>query len=442
MRIAYIAAGAGGMYCGSCIHDNAVAAELQRMGLEVTLLPTYTPIRTDEKNVSSDRVFYGAVGVYLEQKSAFFRRRHRAIDWLLNRPFLLNLAAKLSGSTDARELGDLTLGVLQGESGTARKELEELVGWLRDEFKPDVVQITNSMFLGLVGELKRELGVPVVVAVQGEDLFIDDLPEAHRKRVVAEMRARSGDPDVFLAPSKAYAETMAELLAVGRDKIVVVPLGIRLDGHREPVAARTPGEPPAIGYLARICPEKGLHLLVDAFLELATEPGREDLRLRVAGYLGPKDRLYYLDLERKIASAGLIGRYDFLGEIDRGTKISFLRSIDLFSVPTVYREAKGISILEAMANGVPVVQPAHGSFPEMIAATGGGALVEPLSVDALAAGLAELLDSPKERRRLGEAGRAAVLERFGEKPMAEATAALYRSLHDGQGAGFEYSENS
>ncbi|MCP4202572.1 MAG: glycosyltransferase family 4 protein [bacterium] len=431
MRIAYIAAGAGGMYCGSCIHDNTVAAQLQKFGHEVALLPTYTPIRTDEASVSGKRVFYGAVGVYLEQKSEFFRTRHAAIDWLLNRPFLLNLAAKFGGSTDARELGELALGVLQGENGSAHKELDELVGWLRDEFKPDVVHITNSMFLGLVRRLKQELGVPVVVAVQGEDLFIDDLPSAYREKVVAEMRARAQDADIFLAPNEFYADRMAELLGVERHKLTVVPLGLKLDGHREPLADRGAGESLSIGYLARICPEKGLHILVDAFLVLAAEDGREDLRLRVAGYLGAKDRSYYLDLERKLHEAGLIERFDFLGEVDRRAKISFLRSLDVFSVPTVYREAKGISVLEAMANAVPVVQPEHGSFPEMIRAIGGGTLVEPRSVEALAEGLRELLDAPDERSRLGEAGRAAVLGRFGEEPMAEATAALYQTLIDG-----------
>ena len=69
MRAAYIAAGAAGMICGSCLHDNALAAALIRKGHDVTLIPTYTPIRTDETNVSSGPVFYGALNVYLEQKS-------------------------------------------------------------------------------------------------------------------------------------------------------------------------------------------------------------------------------------------------------------------------------------------------------------------------------------------------------------------------------------
>lgn len=428
MKIAYIAAGAGGMYCGSCIHDNTTAAALQKLGHDVALLPTYTPMRTDEESVSSKRVFYGAVGVYLEQKSAFFRKRHRVIDWLLNRPALLNLAAKFSGSTDARELGGLALSVLRGEKGSAQKELDELVAWLRDQFQPDVVHITNSMFLGLVRRFKQELGVPVVVAVQGEDLFLDELPAEFRERVLGEMRARAEEADAFLAPNRFYAAKMSGLLGVPESKMRVVPLGLKLEGHEAPLAGAAASETPSIGYLARICPEKGFHLLVEAFCRLAKEAGRETLRLRVAGYLGPKDRPYYREVERKIVEAGLVDRYDFLGEVDRDAKIAFLRSIDLLSVPTVYVEAKGLFVLEALANAVPVVQPRHGSFPELLESTGGGVLVEPGSAESLTEGLRSLLDDPDRRSRLGASGRKAVLEGMSDRQMAEATLELYQQL--------------
>lgn len=425
------------MYCGSCIHDNTVAAALQKMGHEVALLPTYTPMRTDEENVSSDHIFYGAINVYLEQKSAFFRGKHRAIHWLLNRRGLLNFAARFSGSTDARELGELSLGVLQGEAGPSQKELDELVTWLKDSFQPDLVHITNSLFLGLVRRLKAELRVPVIVAVQGEDLFIDELPESYRDRVIEEMRQRAQEVDAFLAPCEDYAGRMAELLAVPKDKMQVIPLGIHVAGHdarledngtSELAESGEPAERAAIGYLARIAPEKGLHVLVDAFTILAEKPEFQDLQLRVAGYLGAKDRPYYLALERKLADAGLIGRYDFLGEVDRPAKISFLRSLTVFSVPTVYREAKGLFVLEALANGVPVVQPNHGSFPELLEATGGGILVEPDSPEALADGLAELLHDPGICKQLGRRGRASVLQNFDDVTMAKRTAEFYERI--------------
>ena len=427
MRIAYIAAGAGGMYCGTCIHDNTLAAALIRKGHEVALMPTYTPMRTDERNVSTGKVFYGALNVYLQGKSPFFRHTPRALDWLLDRPGLLKLVSKLGSTTDPRDLGWMALDVLQGEEGHQAKELERLVAWLRDDYKPDVVHVTNSMLLGLVKRIRGEVGVPVVVALQGEDLFIDDLPEPYHTTVLEEMRRRAAHADLFISPSRYYAEHMAGLLDVSAESIAVVPLGIRLEGH-----AREP-EPRAddtvtLGYLARIAPEKGLHLLVDAFVELARLPECASLRLRIAGYLGPRDVPYKDECLGKLESAGLGDRVDFLGEVDLEGKLAFLRSLDILSVPTVYHESKGIFVLEALADGVPVVLPRHGSFPEVVEATGGGLLVEPGSTAGLAEGIRRLTVDADERRELGRRGQRVVHERFNDDANAEAILAVYRGL--------------
>ncbi len=447
MKIAYIAAGAGGMYCGSCIHDNAVAAALQKLGHEVALLPTYTPLRTDEDSVSDPHLFYGAVNVFLQHKSGLFRHTPRLLDRMLDGRSLLRWVAKLGASTDPTELGGLTLDVLRGEAGHQSKELDRLVDWLATSFRPDLVQITNSLLLGLTRRIKERLGVPVIVAVQGEDLFIEQLKEAQRGRVIAELRERARDADLFLAPSRYYARHMSELLGQDLSRMRVVPLGIRLEGHDE----KSPSEAErgskmgrgrvdravTIGYLARLCPEKGLHRLVDAFIELAAnsevEPGGGP-RLRIAGYLGARDREYWEKQRQRLDAAGLAGSVDYLGEVDREAKIEFLRSLDVFSVPSVYREAKGLYALEAMANGVPVVLPDHGSLTEIVEETGGGLLFPADSTPGLVAALRRLADDPAERRRLGDRGRESVHARRGATVMARATAAVYREILGGEPA--------
>jgi len=198
----------------------------------------------------------------------------------------------------------------------------DLVAWLRDHYRPDIVHITNSMFLGLVRRLKEELKVPVAVAVQGEDLFIDQLHEPYRAAVVEEMRRRAAEAGPFIAPSHYYAEHMAEMLAVPKERMRVVPLGIHLEGYD--VDADRAGARPTIGYLARICPEKGLHLLVDAFVLLAKRPEYQSLQLRIAGYLGPRDRPYLEACLATIEKAGLSDRVDCLGEVDLAGKLAFL----------------------------------------------------------------------------------------------------------------------
>lgn len=422
MRIAYIAAGAADMYCGSCLHDNTLAAALQKTGHEVALVPTYTPMRTDAPSVSLDRVFFGALNVYLQQKAAAFRHTPGAFDRLLDRPGLIQRAARLGASTDPTELGDLTYSILQGEEGFQAKELAKLVDWLRDDFKPDVVHLTNSMFAGFARRLKQDLGVPVVCSLQGEDLFLNHLREPWRDRVRELLAERARDVDAFQVNSAWYAGFMADYLGgIDRERMFVVPLGLTLQGHDgEP---RPMNDPPVVGYLARICPEKGLHVLVEAFRLLEGK-----VRLRVAGWLGERDRRYLEDLESRIAGWGLSDRYERVGEVDREGKIRFLQSLDVLSVPTIYLDPKGLFVLEALANGVPVVQPRHGAFPEMIEATGGGLLVDPDSPEDLARGIETLLGDPGLRQELGRRGREAVHARFHDRAEAEGTLRVYERL--------------
>src|SRR5438445_5703203 len=142
MRIAYITAGAGGMYCGSCMHDNTLVAALARQGHDALLIPTYTPIRTDEPDVSQSRVFFGGINVYLQQKSGLFRHTPWFLDRLLDAPRLLRWVSRFAVKTEAHELGELTVSMLQGTHGHQRKEIAKLVRWLADEVKPQVINLT------------------------------------------------------------------------------------------------------------------------------------------------------------------------------------------------------------------------------------------------------------------------------------------------------------
>ena len=95
-------------------------------------------------------------------------------------------------------------------------------------------------------------------------------------------------------------------------------------------------------------------------------------------------------------------------------------------MPAPYREPKGLYVLEALANGVPVVQPRHGSFPELIAATGGGLLCNPEDPEDLARSLRQLQDNQAHREELGRKGKEAVQQRFHAARMAQETAVAYR----------------
>ena len=419
MKVAYITAGAAGMYCGTCIHDNTIATVLKKQGHNVALIPTYTPTRTDEANVSLERVFFGGVNVYLQQKLSIFRHTPWSFDRLLDNPRLLNGLARFSSSTDARDLGQLTVSMLRAEQGHQKKELAKLVKWLAEENRPDIVYLTNSMLVGFAREIKKALDVPVICALQGEDVFLQDLIEPYKTEALNLLQERAAEADGFVAPCQYYAQFMADAyLNLPVDKIDVVPLGLNMDGHGR--SAEKPEPPPfIIGYLARICPEKGLHTLVDAFRMVAEVLGANNVQLHVAGYLGKKDEPYFEELGNQIQAYGLSDSFVHYGEVTRTQKIDFLNRLHVFSVPTVYRESKGLSIIEALANGVPVVQPRHGTFPEMIGATKGGILVEPESAEAVAVGIMELLNDADRREHLGKTGRINVHQNFNDKVVAE-----------------------
>ncbi len=430
MRVAYITAGAGGMYCGSCIHDNTLAAALMRQGVDVALVPTYTPLRTDEEDVSLERVFYGGIGVYLAQKSALVRRLPSWVTRPLDRPGLLRWTAdRFGGVTEARDLGALTLSVLRGEEGRQRRQLEELGRWLAKDLRPDVVQLTNSMLAGIAGPLKRALGRPVLCGVQGEEIFLDRLEEPWRSQARDELRRRAAEVDGFVSPSAAYADFMAGYLEVPRDRFHVVPLGLRLEGHGPPPDEdRGPG-PFRIGFLARICPEKGLHVAAGALRLLADRLGPEAVRLEAAGWLGPADRAYFEEVKGGLEADGLA--FEYRGSVDRAGKIEFLRGLHALTVPAPYHEPKGLYVLEALANGVPVVQPRHGAYPELVEGTGGGLLVDGAEPEAVAAGLQTLFDDEERRLRLGRQGRAAVHESRGDELMAARTREVYQRFAAG-----------
>ena len=115
---------------------------------------------------------------------------------------------------------------------------------------------------------------------------------------------------------------------------------------------------------------------------------------------------------------GIAGATRFLPNISRADKLRFLQTISLLSVPATYGESFGLYILEALACGVPVVQPRHGAFPEVVEATGGGILCDPDDPEALADGLARLLRDDVEAAKLADRGRRRVREAFTADAMA------------------------
>jgi glycosyltransferase involved in cell wall biosynthesis len=413
------------MYCGSCLRDNTLAAELRRQGHDIILLPLYTPTLTDEANVSETRVFLNGIAVCLDQEAAFFRREHRLLDRLWDKPWMLKLATRTSIRVDPHRLGAMTVSMLRGEDGLQAKEIRKLTEWLRTETPPDVVVLPNSLLIGLARPIRTALSRPVYCTLQGEELFLDQLSAQHRTEALQLIRASATDVDAFIAVSEYSANYWVRELGIPEQKIHVVRLGISLDGF--PEAPRSRGPQFNIGFLARIAPEKGLHVLADAYIHVRKGMNLGPATLRAAGYLAPEHKGYLRGVERRLRRAGLAAEFRYEGAPDRAGKIEFLRGLDLFSVPCTYDEPKGLPLIEAMAAGVPVVQPPRGAFPEIIGRTGGGVLTQSADAQGVANAILELWRAPEIAAELGRRGAEGVRTHYGATMMAASAAEVYKS---------------
>jgi glycosyltransferase involved in cell wall biosynthesis len=426
MRIVQLSAGTGSFYCGTCIRDNATVLELRRRGHDALLVPMDLPLTLDEPAATTGTpLFYGGINVYLQQKLSLFRKTPRWLDRLLDAPGLLSAAGKRAGMTSARELGELTLSMLRGEDGSQGKELDRLVAWLASDIRPDVVCLSNALLMGLARRIRAETGAAIACTLQGEDSFLDSLPEPERGRCWRLLHERAADVDAFLGVSRYYADLMQRRVDLPPERVHVVYGGVSLDGY---MPAPQPPDPPVLGFLARMCYNKGLETLVEAFILLKANGRIPGLQLHVAGSQTDADEVFVRGLRRRLEDKGLGDQVRFFPNVDRAEKIRILQGMSVLSVPATYGEAFGLYLIEALAVGVPLVQPRHAAFPEVIEATGGGLLCEPDDPRSLAAAIEELLSDPARARRMGEQGRQVVLERFSIAKMTDDALAVFEQV--------------
>ncbi len=429
MRILQLTPGTGGFFCGTCIRDNALTLALRRLGHDALMVPLYLPPTLDEASGAEGApLFYGGINVYLQQKSGLFRRTPRWVDRFFDAPAALKGAAKRAGMTRASQLGDLTVSMLKGENGHQAKELDRLTEWLASEDgRPDVVILSNALLMGLARRIKEETGALVVCTLQGEDTFLDSLPGPDRDAAWQTLAERARDVDAFIAVSRYHADLMTARANLPPDRVHVVYNGILLDGYDDAPRPPAPnGAPPTLGYLARMCPPKGLEILVEAYITLRKRDRVKNLQLRVAGAQTAGDEAFVARLRAQLEAEGLGGDAAFFPNVSRDEKIAFLHGLSVLSVPATYGESFGLYVIEALAAGVPVVQPRHAVFPELLAQTGGGVLYDdPDNPQSLADALETLLSDPEQARALGEAGRRTVFEKFSVEAMAQNVALVF-----------------
>ena len=428
MRIVQLTPGTGdSFYCENCLRDADLVTAMRNLGHDVLVIPMYLPLQGDKNRaVSNAPIFFGGINVFLQQKSAFFRKTPRWFDRLFDSPKVLRWVGRKAEMTRAGNLGRMTISMLRGEQGRQVKELDRLVEWLdSQDNKPDVVCLSNILLAGPARRIKERLGVPVLCLLQDEDGFVDGLASPYAKQAWEILAERSSDVDAFIAVSKYYADAMRQRLELQAGRVHVVYTGVSLDGYELREAGP---EVPTVGYLSRMCFYKGLDTLVDAFVILKRNEKLKDARLRIAGGKSGYDEPFINRIRQQLGSCGLIDDVEFLPSFDRDSKLAFFKTLSLLTVPEKQPVAGGLYMLEALAAGVPVVEPAHGVFPELLEMTGGGVLCEPNDVEALASAIEPLLLDPNYAQQLGKQGRGAVFEKFNVEQTAEEMVRIYEGV--------------
>ena len=228
--------------------------------------------------------------------------------------------------------------------------------------------------------------------------------------------------DRVVAVSEDTRQRLLEWCAVAPEQVVVIPNGIDLrpyhEQHDRQGVRREMGWGDGdliLGTVARLSPEKAQDLLIRAFAR-AMPDGRRG-RLVLVGD-GPSRK----ELEALVSALGVKGRVDFLGF--RRDVPALLSGMDLFVLPS-RMEGMALTLIEAMASGLPVVATDVGGSHEVVADGKTGVLVPAEDPEALAGALRTLLLDPGMRRAFGDAGRIVAEQRFSVERMARDYAALY-----------------
>lgn len=429
MKIINIVPGFGGtFYCGNCLRDSGFVAALKNTGHEAYTLPIYLPLFASD--LDSERevpVFYGAVNIYLKQNFRVFRHMPKWLHRFFDSSAILKYAAKKAGSTRAHGLEAMTISMLQGHEGYQKEELEQLINYLKHHEKPDVVHLSNALLLGLANKIRTEVGAQVVCSLQDEDVWIDAMAPAYQQEVWDLMSEKGKDVAAFVAVSDYFAKLIHEKMTIPSEKMHVVHIGVDPDKYaiKEPAV-----DPPVIGYVSRSNKENGFELLVEAFIWLKDNTPYKNARLKVTGGKTSDDNQLLNKLKKKLKAKNYLADVVFIDEFRSVVSVDFFDGLSVLSVPVLKGEAFGLYQLEALASGIPIVQPALGAFPEVVEVSQGGAIYSPNKPEKLASKWKEVFDDPENMKAMGKNGRKAVEEKFNIEKLTSRMIGVYETVLD------------
>jgi len=424
MNILQIIPGSGGsFYCGNCLRDDKFHLAMKKQGHQVTKLPMYLPLFSDEHDLNEIPVFYGAISIYLKQLYPIFGHAPAWVDRLLNSGPMLKLAANMAGSTNAKGLEEMTVSMLMGEEGKQKDELNRMVSWMSEYLQPDVIHLSNALLLGLAPKLKKEFPNAIIIcSLQDEDVWVDAMKDSFRDKIWALMSTKAEYVDGFIAVSDFYARVSLEKMNIPTEKVFTNHLGVDPDEYKYATANT---KERSIGYISRMCEANGFDIIVDAFIQLKKDRTFDDVKLILTGGSTGDDKPLIKQVRQKLKEENLTEQVEFHEDFDGEGRHEFFSKVKMISVPVRNGEAFGLYLLESMASGVPVVQPKLGAFPEIIKKSNGGVIYENNSPEVLASVLKDLLNKEDKLQELSISARKGVEKEFNIYTQADKLIDIY-----------------
>ncbi len=419
MKILFIVPGSGDpFYCGNCFRDNLHANALRKAGHDVIVMPLYLPL-THESFKGDTPLFFPAVSFYMAQK--FFRRRSmpKWMENIFNSNAALNIAASFSGSTSAEGMEGLTLSMISGNGQAFDDQAKILIDWITHQEKPDMIHLSSSLVIGIAKAIKQKIDIPIVCSLQDEEVWVDNLKEEYATIAWKGICENLKYIDKFIASGEFYKGVALRRIPQISNIEVVYP-GINCEKY---ASESYPGDP-TIGFFYRMNRENGLHILAEAFVKLKEKSSIPNLKLKIGGGYTAVDKKF-LKQVKKILNPFMhdVIWHDTYSLDDHQ---QFYKEITVLSVPITFDESVGLYLCEAFAAGRPAVEPATGSFPEIVG--NAGILYEPNDSQSLSEALEKLLlnetllsQSKKNALSLSET-------RYNDKISAEKLIEIYKMV--------------
>lgn len=419
MKILFIIPGAGdSFYCGNCFRDNLQASALRKAGHEVIIMPLYLPLKHESFQADTP-LFFPATTYYTAQKFFSQKKMPKWLERLTGSDAMLNLASSMSGTTSAEGMEQMTLSMITGDDEAFKDQVTQLIDWIVNQEKPDIIHLSSTLLLGIAKEIKQRLDIPIVCSLQDEEVWIDSMDHEYADVAWMAIKVNIRYIDRFITTSKFYRDIVRERIPEIEEVEVVYP-GVDTAKY---ASADYPTDP-VIGFFYRMNQLNGLDILAEAFVKLKHKGSIKNLKLKIGGGYTGKDKSFLKKINRILSHYAEDVEIDHTYSLDHHS--DFYSQITVLSVPLTFEEGVGLYLCEAFAAGRPAVEPATGSFSEIV--DGAGLIYQPNDSSSLARALETILTDEALLQKCKDKALSLSATRYNDAVLAEKLILIYHNL--------------